>query len=155
MAHTTGLTGIFKHMALHTRQVDGLLVQLACAPGHGVALTSDGRVITWGNPSGGRLGRKRLAGVSQRQHKRPATVALVADQRVCAVSAGGTQTVVVTERGALWVWGQLGSGATYSLPVRARGEKLGGAHFLRACAGDNFALAVAVPPATEDEEDWD
>ena len=56
------------------------------------------------------------------------------------------------------VTGQLGKDAAYSQPVRALGERLGGAHFVRACAASSltsecYTLAVAVPAMAE-EEGW-
>ena len=42
---------------------------------------------------------------------------------------------------------------TYSTPAQALGEKLGNGHFLRAWAGDNVLLAVAIAPRADDDED--
>ena len=44
--------------------VDEKLLQISSAPQHGAALTSDGRVVTWGFHEGGRLGRKRVRNAS-------------------------------------------------------------------------------------------
>ena len=140
--------------------VDGLVVMIAAGLEHAAALTDDGRLVTWGNPDGGRLGRRKTRGMGRHALSRPALVGLPhADQRLCSVSCGHAHTVAVSEGGALWMWGQLGKDAAYSQPVRALGEKLGGAHFVRACAASSltsecYTLAVAVPPAAEEEEGW-
>ena len=128
----------------------------SCAPRHGAALTSDGRVITWGSAEGGRLGRgKRARGVSEAVHALPAAVAMpIPDQNITTVSTGGSHTVAVSGSGALWVWGQVGKDVAYWTPAQALGEKLGSGHFLRAHAGEWFTLAVVVPPRPEDEEDF-
>ena len=140
--------------------VDTRLIRLSCAAIHGVALTSDGLVVTWGNAEGGRLGRKRTK--DKRTHKDqtdavhalPGKVAMpAADQNIIAVSAGGAHTVAVSTSGALWLWGTLGK-EVYNAPAQALGEKLGCGHFLRAHAGENAILAVAIPPAVEDEGDF-
>ena len=139
--------------------VDGLVVMIAAGLEHAAAITDDGRLITWGNPDGGRLGRRKTKGVSRQALSRPALVGLPhADQRLCSVSCGHAHTVAVSEGGALWMWGQLGKDAAYSQPVRALGERLGGAHFVRACAASSltsecYTLAVAVPAMAE-EEGW-
>ncbi len=150
--------------AMMPSDADGLLVQLACGDKHAVALTSDGRVITWGNTEGGRLGRKAKFGTSSESStsRKPAVVFLAdADQRVCSISVGGAHTVALTDAGAMWVWGQLDSNIVYATPVRARGQTLGDAHFIRVCAStgtkgsDCYTLAVAIVPDPPDEEDWD
>ena len=142
---------------------DRFLVQLVCAEQHGAACTSDGRVLTWGSSDDGRLGRNPRKGEKKAStaHARPAAVALIdADQRVCAITAGSNHTVAVTDAGALWMWGQLDNNLVYSTPTRAKGEKLGDAHFLRACAsagttpGACYTMAVAIVPEPPDEEDW-
>ena len=144
-------------------EVDGLLRQIVCAAKHAAAITIDGRVVTWGDAEGGKLGRKprREDGWGSAAHARPAAVALPeADQRVCAVSTGGAHTVAVTEGGVLWIWGTLSRDAVYSTPVRARGETLGDAFFLRLCASadanymQSYTLAVVIVPEAPDEEDW-
>ena len=134
--------------------VAGLLVQISCASEHGAALTSDGRVVTWGNAEGGRLGRGRTRGASVASHAQPSVVTLLADQQIQTVSTGGAHTVAVTESGRLWMWGQISNEATYRKPARALGEMLGGAYFVRAAAlGDCFTVAVAIPPDAENEDE--
>lgn len=89
------------------KSVQQKLVQISAAAQHGAALTSDGRVVTWGHFEGGRLGRKRTRGASDASYARPATVAIpVAGQNVVTVSAGGAHTVAVSTSGALWLWGR-------------------------------------------------
>ena len=136
------------------------VASLACAPQHGAALTDDGRVLTWGAADGGRLGRRRKPGnadglggppVSAQAHALPAAVPSLSDQGVVSLSAGGAHTVAATAKGELWLWGQVSLDKTYAVPVRAMGEHMGGAHFLRAWSTEWSTFAVAIPPQTEEE----
>lgn len=137
------------------KSVEHKLVQISSAKQHGAALTSDGRVVTWGHSEGGRLGRKRARGASDASYARPATVAIpVAGQNIVSVSAGGAHTIAVSTSGALWIWGQLGKDVCYSTPAQALGEKLGAGHFLRAHAGEWSTLAVCIAPPPPDESDF-
>ena len=94
--------------------------RLSSAATHGAALTSDGRVVTWGSAEGGRLGRKRPRGVGEASHARPATVAIpVSGENVVSVSAGGALSGVsggassFVSGGALSVSGAEGLSATF------------------------------------------
>lgn len=99
-------TTMLRWMAMPA-SVESKLVQISCGAQHGAALTSDGRVVTWGNPEAGRLGRKRMRGAADASYARPATVAIpIAGQNVVAVSAAGAHTVAVSSSGALWLWGR-------------------------------------------------
>ena len=160
LAHEEGdaeRVAILKRIGM-PKDADGLLVQLACGDEHAVALTSDGRVLSWGRAraESGRLGRKPKHGL----HK-PACVSFAeADQHVCSISAGGTHTVALTDAGAMWVWGQPGRSCPIYKPVRVLGNMLGDAHFLCTCASSGtkddrcYTLAVAIVPNPPDEADW-
>ena len=163
LAHEEGdaeRVAILKRIGM-PKDADGLLVQLACGDEHAVALTSDGRVLSWGRAESGRLGRKPKLEPKRGLHK-PAFVSFAeADQHVCSISAGSTHTVALTDAGAMWVWGQPGrSCPIYKEPVRVLGNMLGDAHFLCTCASSGtkddccYTLAVAIVPNPPDEADW-
>ena len=165
LAHAEGdaeSEAILKRIGMPS-DADGFLVQLACGNKHAVALTSDGRVISWGSAEGGRLGRKlkRGSGSHSPASRKPAFVSFSeADQNVCSISAGGTHTVALTDAGAMWVWGQLGRLDPYETPKRVQGNTLGSAHFLCTCASSGtkdsgfHTLAVAIAPDPPDEGDF-
>ena len=152
------------------RNAQGMLVQLCTASQHAAALTSDGRVITWGNADGGRLGRKPKVGArgsspSERTralsaraasdaHARPSAVKFaIPDQNIVSVSAGGAHTLAVSAGGQLWLWGQISANLSYAVPRLVLGPKLGHAFFLRAHAGDWMTLAIAVPPSQDFDDE--
>ena len=165
LAHAEGdaeSEAILKRIGMPS-DADGFLVRLACGNKHAVALTSDGRVISWGSAEGGRLGRKlkRGSGSHSPASRKPAFVSFSeADQNVCSISAGGTHTVALTDAGAMWVWGQLGRLDPYETPKRVQGNTLGSAHFLCTCASSGtkdsgfHTLAVAIAPDPPDEGDF-
>ena len=136
------------------RNVRGMLVQVSCAAKHTVALTSDGRVVTWGLGEGGRLGRKKKVGVEVTAHAQPAVVRFeVPDQNMVSVSAGGAHTVGVSAGGQLWLWGQVSANTVYTIPRLVLGPKLGHAYFLSAYAGEWLTMAVAVPPPQDFDDE--
>jgi len=116
------------------------VVIVACGYSHSAVLSEDGRVISWGSSDGGRLGRKRAAGVSLVAHERPAIVSRLED--VCSISVGPNHTVAVTRSGEMWAWGCI-CDATQPTPVRVGGEQLGSATFLHTHASEWFTLAIA------------
>jgi serine/threonine protein kinase/alpha-tubulin suppressor-like RCC1 family protein len=151
------------------RNAAGMLVQVSCAPQHAAALTSDGRVLTWGEAEGGRLGRKRRVSArgaspgsrapSEQQadsdnHARPSVVKFaIPDQNIVSLSAGGAHTLAVTSGGQLWLWGQISTHLSYTVPRLVLGPKLGHAFFLRVLAGDWVTLATAVPPPQDFDDE--
>ena len=73
---------------------------------HSLALTADGAVWSWGNGGCGELGH----GDAQNQWQ-PKKIEAFAGQRVVAVSAGDyAHSLAITADGAVWSWGQGGSG---------------------------------------------
>jgi len=72
---------------------------------HSLALTSDGRVLAWGNSGFGQLGDGTTASSST-----PVAVDLPADTRVTAVSAGGLHSLALTSDGRVLAWGDNASG---------------------------------------------
>jgi alpha-tubulin suppressor-like RCC1 family protein len=96
----------------------------------GIALTSDGRVLTWGYNSVGQLGNGKTGSTDV-----PVWVKLPKHTKVTSIAAGDGQVFAVTSAGGLLAWGsdqdgQLGNGHTGGLsrvPVRVhlpRGVKI-------------------------------
>jgi alpha-tubulin suppressor-like RCC1 family protein len=82
---------------------------LACGYDHTIALTSIGRVWSWGERNSGQLG------VDNAHCSRPQVVEKLADKRIIHLSAGGSHSLVVTDCGHVWAFGsnlkgQLGNG---------------------------------------------
>ena len=69
-------------------------------------ITTEGSLFTFGITAGGRLGHDRKRSVEWR----PKRVDSLLGETVVAVSAGGSHMLCVTERGALYAWGDNGRG---------------------------------------------
>ena len=147
------------------RNTAGMLVSISCAYEHAAALTSDGRVVTWGHTEGGRLGRKQKPSsnngrssspraASADSHARPAAVKFaIPGVEIVSISAGGAHTLAVSAGGQLWLWGQISQNVSYPVPRLVLGPKLGHAFFLKAHAGEWLTLAVAVPPPQDFDDE--
>ncbi|CAH1394813.1 unnamed protein product [Nezara viridula] len=78
----------------------GKIKDVACGKEHGVLLTEDGSVLTWGGGSRGQLGTGDLE-----SSETLCEVEALSGLRVVVISAGGWHTAVVTEEGDLYTWG--------------------------------------------------
>ncbi|HIJ91143.1 MAG: hypothetical protein OEV89_10630 [Desulfobulbaceae bacterium] len=75
------------------------ITRIAVGSTHVLALTADGRVLSWGNNSSGELGRKTSA-------KDDATPQFVEGlQGVIDIAAGTATSAAITRDGSVWVWG--------------------------------------------------
>lgn len=86
---------------------------LSCGSGHTLALTSDGRVLAWGEGDGGDLG----TAVPHRISRVPVPVNLPASVRIRSVFASSGTSMALSTTGQVWTWGfndsgQLGNGST-------------------------------------------
>ena len=77
------------------------VVAVSAGESHGLALTSDGAIWSWGSGSCGRLGQ----GDDQAQLL-PKKIEAFAGQRVVAVSAGSSHSIARTADGAVFTWSQ-------------------------------------------------
>ena len=112
---------------------------LAAGPEHALVITPDGRVLSWGRATSGRLGNGAVDGLFP-----PTTVAMLAD--VVAVAAGRAHSVALRRDGTVWTWGdnsrgQLGTGGDdTATPVQVPAV-----HGIAAiAAGDDFTLAWSI-----------
>jgi alpha-tubulin suppressor-like RCC1 family protein len=112
---------------------------------HGLALTTDGKVLAWGDNNQGQLGN----GTSMPADV-PVPVELPPGSTVTAIAAGNDHSSAITSTGQVLTWGangsgQLGDGSTQfsSVPVRASlppGTRVRG---LFAGCADTVALTAA------------
>ena len=113
---------------------------------HCLALTSDGRVLAWGDDSRGEIGDGSTTDITHPVSV-PVPVDLPAGTRVTAVAGGGNLSLALTADGRVLAWGdnsvgQLGNGTTAdsSLPVPVNLPP--GTDVTAIAAGDDFSLAV-------------
>ncbi|XP_057543736.1 RCC1 domain-containing protein RUG3, mitochondrial isoform X2 [Amaranthus tricolor] len=79
---------------------DVRLVQIACGGYHSLALTEDGKVLSWGHGGHGQLGH-----YSNQNQKVPTVIEALADERVISIACGGSSSAAITETGKLYMWG--------------------------------------------------
>jgi alpha-tubulin suppressor-like RCC1 family protein len=117
---------------------------IAAGGDQSLALTADGRVLAWGDDSGGQLGNGTSANSSSAT---PVPADLPARTRVTAIAAGGDFSLALTADGRVLAWGdnfygQLGIGTTTNrsvpvlvhLPARTRVTAI--------AAGPDYGLAL-------------
>ncbi|XP_019705528.1 ultraviolet-B receptor UVR8 isoform X2 [Elaeis guineensis] len=86
------------------------ITQIACGGAHSIALTGDGRVLTWGRGTCGQLGHQELSNCLL-----PKPVKFLESFTISYVSAGWNHSGFVTDAGRLFMcgdgsFGQLGNG---------------------------------------------
>lgn len=126
---------------------DEEVVQVAAGASHSVALTSSGAVYAWGGNERGQLGLGNgVAGSAEPVLVDSLTAAGVT--AVTQVDAGADFVIVLTDTGAVYVWGWgslgqlgIGSAATQWEPVLVV-ETLGGAPVSQVAAGNNSVVAL-------------
>ena len=81
------------------------VVALSAGTFHSLALSADGAVWSWGGGGFGKLGHG-----DQQNQLLPKKIEALAGQRVLAVSAGEDHNLALTADGAVFAWGEGGSG---------------------------------------------
>ncbi|KAL9241699.1 hypothetical protein vseg_015777 [Gypsophila vaccaria] len=76
------------------------VVQVACGGYHTLALTDDGKVLSWGHGGRGQLGHSSI-----QNEKVPKIIEALAEENVVSIACGGTSSAAVTETGKLYMWG--------------------------------------------------
>ncbi len=123
-------------------QVSGLthVVALAAGAMHALALKADGTVWSWGYNHDGQLGAARISAEQSDVPVRTDTLVGVA-----AIGAGNNHSVVVTQQGVLWGWGENDGGQLgvdpetlprSQVPARVGGAVPGACNALYACTTD-------------------
>ncbi|CAN8252045.1 unnamed protein product [Cochlearia groenlandica] len=76
------------------------ITQIACGGYHTLALTEEGKVLSWGHGGHGQLGNSSL-----RNQKIPTEIEALADKKIVFIACGGSSSAAITDGGELWMWG--------------------------------------------------
>ncbi|CAN0903652.1 RCC1 domain-containing protein RUG3, mitochondrial [Linum grandiflorum] len=80
---------------------DVCITQIACGGYHSLALTDEGKVLSWGFGGHGQLGHSS----SMENQKIPVVIDALANQKVVYIACGGSTSAAITEEGKLYMWG--------------------------------------------------
>ena len=125
------------------------VIAIAAGSSHSLALTSEGRIASWGSNSSGVLGAGGTSGSSLKPIA-VSTSGVLAGKTVTAISAGQLHSVALVSDGTVVAWGsnssgQLGTGNTTqsSFPVAVLSDgALAGQKVVAIAAGANHTLAL-------------
>ncbi|MFG2111457.1 Ig-like domain repeat protein [Streptomyces sp. NPDC048718] len=118
------------------------LTAIAAGQSHSIALTSDGRVLTWGGNFAGQLGDGTTT-----QHTTPVEALLPAGTHATAVDAGRAYSMALTSDGRVFAWGQnlfgqLADGTTTDRHTPVEMTLPTGAHIAAIVAGDYTSVLL-------------
>ncbi|WP_028680694.1 Ig-like domain repeat protein [Salinispora arenicola] len=121
---------------------DTTITAIAAGTAYGLALTSAGTVLAWGDNSAGQLGDGTTTDSST-----PVTVDLPAGTTVTAVAAGDRHSLALTSTGTMLAWGenfigQLGDGTTTRRSPPVAVDLPTGTTVTAVAAGDRHSLAL-------------
>ncbi|KAH9624030.1 hypothetical protein KSS87_008623 [Heliosperma pusillum] len=135
------------------RQIPSLenvcVLQVACGGYHALALTDDGKVLSWGHGGHGQLGHSSI-----QSQKVPTMIEALAEERIVSIACGGSSSAAVTETGKLYMWGngkdsQLGVPGLpeiQSSPIQvnflSEDDGLGPHHVLSVAVGASHAMCL-------------
>ena len=120
---------------------DNHVTAIAAGSDYGLALTSHGSVLAWGENDqvGDGIVSEREAGAVQIP---PITVDLPTGTHATAISAGDSGGLVLTSHGTVWTWGDtLGNGYADSDNILVQVDLPAGTHVAAVAAGDAPWLA--------------
>jgi alpha-tubulin suppressor-like RCC1 family protein len=118
------------------------ITQVSAGANHSLAVTSDGRVLAWGDNGVGQLGDGTTT-----TRLTPVEVALPAGVTITQVSAGNEYSLAVTSDGSALAWGdnsfgQLGDGTTTTRLTPVQVDLPAGVTITQVAAGIEHSLAV-------------
>ncbi|XP_068082847.1 E3 ubiquitin-protein ligase HERC2 [Anabrus simplex] len=120
------------------------IVHIACGSTYSAAISIAGELYTWGRGNYGRLGHG-----SSEDHNIPTLVAGLKGHRVVDVACGSgdAQTLVVTDAGLVFSWGdgdygKLGRGGSDGSKLPKLVDKLQGVDVVKVYCGAQFSLAL-------------
>ncbi|KAK4594139.1 hypothetical protein RGQ29_017997 [Quercus rubra] len=79
---------------------DVCVIQIASGGYHSLALTDDGKVLSWGYGRHGQLGHSSIL-----NQKIPVVIEALSDEHVVYIACGGSSSAAVTDKGKLYMWG--------------------------------------------------
>ncbi|XP_050279968.1 RCC1 domain-containing protein RUG3, mitochondrial isoform X2 [Quercus robur] len=79
---------------------DVCVIQVASGGYHSLALTDDGKVLSWGYGRHGQLGHSSIL-----NQKIPVVIEALSDEHVVYIACGGSSSAAVTDKGKLYMWG--------------------------------------------------
>ncbi|KAF7123544.1 hypothetical protein RHSIM_Rhsim12G0189000 [Rhododendron simsii] len=79
---------------------DVRIIQIAGGGYHSLALTDDGKVLSWGHGGHGQLGH-----YSTQNQKIPVPIEGLAGERVTHIACEGSSSAAITDKGKLYMWG--------------------------------------------------
>jgi len=110
---------------------------LAAGLAHALALTSDGRLLAWGDNLSGDLGRGTTA-----ETPLPAAVSLPSGVRVTAIAAAGWSSLALTTNGTVLSWGAVTSSIVSDVDRPSPEPMPSGLRVSQIAAGDDFWVAA-------------
>ncbi|KAD4982510.1 hypothetical protein R6Q59_002109 [Mikania micrantha] len=81
------------------------VIQIASGGYHSLALTDEGRVLSWGYGGHGQLGH-----FSTQNQPVPTVIESLASEKVVYIACGGSSSAAVTDEGKLYMWGNAKDG---------------------------------------------
>jgi len=129
--------------------LDKKIIDISCGRNHGIALSQDGTIYSWGSSEFGQRGQIDKEPNTERWT--PGRIESLCNKDIVSIASGLDHNVAVTNKGALYVWGyggegQLGLGATgdFHQPQMLLNEFSEGNVFNQIlCGGDYTALLTA------------
>lgn len=111
---------------------------------HYLALTADGKVFSWGNGDGGRLGHG-----DNNPRDEPTLIEALNDKGIIDIDCGGTYSAAISINGALYTWGRgnfgrLGHGTNDDCSVPTMVAGLSEQHIVRVACGSGDAHTLCV-----------
>ncbi|XP_058096201.1 RCC1 domain-containing protein RUG3, mitochondrial isoform X2 [Magnolia sinica] len=128
---------------------DDRIIQIASGGYHSLALTDQGKVLSWGHGGQGQLGHSSL-----QNQKVPAVIEALAEEHIVYIACGGSSSAAITDKGKLYMWGnardcQLGVPGlpeAQTSPIEVKflmdDEELGPHHVLSVTVGASHAMCL-------------
>jgi alpha-tubulin suppressor-like RCC1 family protein len=119
---------------------DKFVIQVATGISHSLVLTREGEVISFGGGNFGQLGN----GDRETHNWEPAKVTALSEIEVIQISAGGSQSLALTNNGEVFFWGKTLSNQEsdgQTLPKRI--EELSDKHIVQISSGMSHSLALS------------
>jgi len=119
------------------------IVQVVCGELHTAALSSNGKVYTWGLGKDGRLGHSDRA-----NHFLPHEVVVLSKHEIKEVACGGLHTAALSEGGEIFTWGlgkdgRLGHNSEADQLTPKKVEQLSGVQIIQILCGGHHTAALA------------